>query len=81
MIQINTAAGDGGYYPVHDVAEVAALLQRAISEYWKNAPDLPDGSSCLVERRHPPATLHGVVFDILVGAAATGRDGATLEGA
>ncbi|WP_208764005.1 hypothetical protein [Bradyrhizobium macuxiense] len=38
---------------------------RKISEYWKYTPDLPDGSSRRVERRQPPAPLHGVVFDIL----------------
>ena len=31
----------------------------------RNAADLPDESSCVLERRRPPATLHGVVFDIL----------------
>src|SRR5882757_601768 len=39
--------------------------EHTISEYWKNIPELPDVSSRLVERRQPPATLHGVVFDIL----------------
>jgi len=29
--------------------------------------------------RRPPATLHGVVFDILGGAAASERDGARLK--
>src|SRR5882757_2260853 len=55
----------------------------AISEYWKNIPELPDVSSCLVgrvERRPPPATLHGVVFDILAArpcdAPLAGRGGA-----
>jgi hypothetical protein len=43
---------------------------RAISEYWKYIAELPGVSSCLVdschvERRQPPAPLHGVVFDIL----------------
>ncbi len=44
-----------------------------ISEYWKNIPELPDVSSCLVERRQPQPTLHGVVFDILA-ARAFGRE-------
>src|SRR5882757_2282794 len=44
-----------------------------ISEYWKNIPELPDVSSCLVERRQPPATLHGVVFDILAAPACGGE--------
>ncbi|MGX1352817.1 hypothetical protein AB7M49_006426 [Bradyrhizobium elkanii] len=38
---------------------------NTISEYWKYVPELPDVSSCFVERRPPPAPLHGVVFDIL----------------
>src|SRR5882757_1944591 len=46
---------------------------HTISEYWKNIPDLPDVSSCLVERRQPPATLHGVVFDILAARACGGE--------
>src|SRR5882757_4774047 len=44
-----------------------------ISEYWKNIPELPDVSSCLVEGRQPPATLHGVVFDILAARACGGE--------
>src|SRR5882757_720146 len=44
-----------------------------ISEYWKNIPELPDVSSGLVERRQPPATLHGVVFDILAAPACGGE--------
>src|SRR5882757_4897905 len=43
-----------------------------ISEYWKNIPELPDVSSRLVERRPPPATLHGVVFDILAARPCDG---------
>src|SRR5882757_7776961 len=43
-----------------------------ISEYWKNTPELPDVSSRLVERRPPPATLHGVVFDILAARPCDG---------
>jgi hypothetical protein len=47
----------------------AAMVGRtaiySISEYWNNATDLPDVSSCALECRRPPATLHGVVLDIL----------------
>jgi hypothetical protein len=36
-----------------------------ISDLANYTPDLPDMSNCFVARRRPPATLHGVVFDIL----------------
>jgi oligopeptide/dipeptide ABC transporter ATP-binding protein len=45
-----------------------------IARWWNSAPDLPDVSKCFrrIRSKHPcqrhHATLHGVVFDILVGS-------------
>jgi len=45
-----------------------------IAQWWNSAPDLPDVSKCFrrIRSKHPcqrhHATLHGVVFDILVGS-------------
>ncbi len=43
-----------------------------IARCWKCAGDLPDVSKCFRRPKHPcrrpPVTVHGVVFDILVGS-------------
>jgi len=44
-----------------------------ISDLSKYAPNLPDVSNCFIACRRPPATLHGVVFDILGARAVTGE--------
>jgi hypothetical protein len=57
-----------------------AMGDLQMARWWKSAADLPDMSKCF--RRTPqlrwrlPATLHGVVFDILVGCVATGSSSA-----
>jgi hypothetical protein len=59
---------DRAQHDLIGLAVVQPLLLGAacrISDQSKNALDLPDVSNCLVACQQPPATLHGVVFDIL----------------
>jgi len=49
-----------------------AMSGLKVARCWNNAGDLPDVSKCFRRLKHPcwrpPVTVHGVVFDILVGS-------------